>query len=89
MELFILFIIYFTRIEYYNMTLVRVFLTIEAAFSFRKGSANPKDERYLFLGWAVDTMFNVYFICHYMCHESYKSLEKKSYNTILSLMYQA
>jgi hypothetical protein len=29
MELFILVIIYFTRIEYYHMTLVRVFLTVE------------------------------------------------------------
>jgi hypothetical protein len=32
MELFILVIIYFTRIEYYHMTLVRVFLTVEAEY---------------------------------------------------------
>jgi hypothetical protein len=32
MELFILVIIYFTRIEYYHMTLVRVFLTVEAQY---------------------------------------------------------
>jgi hypothetical protein len=32
MELFILVIIYFTRIEYYHMTLVRVFQTVEAQY---------------------------------------------------------
>jgi hypothetical protein len=32
MELFILVIIYFTNIEYYHMTLVRVFLTVEAQY---------------------------------------------------------
>jgi hypothetical protein len=32
MGLFILVIIYFTNIEYYHMTLVRVFLTVEAQY---------------------------------------------------------
>jgi hypothetical protein len=32
LELFILVIIYFTRIEYYHMILVRVFLTVEAQY---------------------------------------------------------